>query len=226
MATLEGLFAKRESRLRAYATRVLRDYDEGAATHAEDAVQQALLWMLGELRRGSAPASERHLLGALYRATRNFALQALVANGLMVPLHVRTARAMAVGFADDVFPTTIDAYETAEQRAALIGALRFLPPRERDVYLRLECRGDSQDDVADELGMRKPQVALTLYKARNRLAWHLEHGDRPYYGNGASGRRKSLVRQAKRTEADILRDKMASNRRRYHARKLETLAAG
>lgn len=222
-AALERLFVQREYRLRCYATRILREYDDGAVSHAEDAVQQAFVWMLGEIRRGKAPAGERHTLGALYRATRNFSMQALVSNGIVVEAHVKTAKAIPIAFAD-VFAKTIDECENAEQRASLIFALGKLTPRERDIHLRHDYRGDSQDEIATELGMKKQQVALTLWNARNRLAWHIEHGDRPFYANGASGFRKSLVRQAKRTKTDVLRDKMASNRRRYHAKKLEALA--
>lgn len=217
-ASVAEIWRQHEHRLRCYAVRVLRDYDDGAVTHAEDAVAQAFAWLLGEIRAGEAPSTECHAIGALYRATRNFAMQALVTNGVVVESHVKTVKSMPTSFF--AVPAR-DELASAEQLAELVRAMRHLTPRERDVFLRCDLRGDCAAEVADELQMKKPQVSLTLWKARNRIAWHLEHGDRPFYAREASGLRRGMVQQAVRTEVDVLRDKMASNRRRYHARKLE-----
>lgn len=218
-AALALLFKTHEYRLRCYAVRILKERE--GVSHADDVVQQAFSWMLGTMRDDKPPVSESHATGALFRAVRNFALQALVENGLMVQAHVKTGKAMPADFLDLGYHARPgDEFDNAILRAGLISALAKLSLRERDVFLRCEYRGDSQDEVADELGMRKPQVALTLWKARNRVAWHIEHGDRPYYANGSFGVRKALVREPTISAAERARKRLTQNRRHYARRKL------
>lgn len=222
-AALTLLFTTNKYRLRCYVVRILKERD--GVSHADDVVQQAFTWMLGTMRDGKSPTSERHATGALFRAARNFALQALVENGLSVPTHVKTGKAMPVDFLDLGYHSKPgDEMDNAILRASLIDALAKLPRRERDVFLRCEYRGDSHDEVADELGMRKPQVALTLWNARNRVSWHIEHGDRPYCANRSRGIRKTLVRKASISAAEKARKRLAENRRYYAQRKLAETA--
>lgn len=218
-AALAQTFVVNEYRLRCYAVRILKEKD--GVSHADDVVQQAFSWMLGTMRDGKPPTSERHAVGALFRATRNFALQALVDGGFTVSAHVKTGKAMPVDFLDLGYHANPgNELDNAVLRASLISALAKLPPRERDVFLRCEYRGDSHDEVADELEMRKPQVALLLWKARNRVAWHIEHGDRPYYANGGFGLRKKLVREASISKDEHYCRRLRRNRENYARRKL------
>lgn len=210
------IFSAQEQKLRHYALRIL--HERHGVSHIDDVIQNALLYVLVRLRSGTPFDSERHVVGALFGATKFNALRALVDHGLMVQAHVKTAKSIPVGFVHET--PGGDELDNAITRASLIAALAMLPPRERDVFLRCDYRGDSHEEVADELGMRKPQVALTLYRARNRVAWHVEHGDRPYYANGSCGLRKSLVREAKLGATEKARKRLAEGRRQYARRKL------
>lgn len=205
---LEGIYVAVSSDLRRYAAGILYGY--GRATEAEDAVHAAFEW---SLRKGGCPP-RMVAIGRLYRATKYFALQILVDHGELVGKSVKTPRAKPGLITEDVH-SRLDECETAEQRATLLQAVRKLPPRELQVWLRCECRGDVAAEVADELGMRKHQVYLTLYNARNRIAWHMEYGDRPFYEKDMTGMRRRFVREADRSTDEKKRIKLAQNRATY-----------
>lgn len=222
-AALAETFVAHEYRLRCYAVRILKERD--GVSYADDVVQQSFAWLLGEMRRSNPPTSQRAAIGSLFHAAKYFSLQALTVNGFTVPAHVKTGKAMPVDWLDLGYHSKPgNELDNAVLRASLISALAKLPPHERDVFLRCEYRGDSQDEVADELDMPKPRVALTLWKARNRVAWHIEHGDRPYYANGAFGLRKTFVQEAKASSTEKARKRLAANRRYYAQRKLTETA--
>jgi RNA polymerase sigma-70 factor (ECF subfamily) len=143
--------------LAGYAGRMLRDSAAG-----EDVAQVALFNAYQALRRGSSPTFVR---AWLYRIARNAAFEAIEKRGDVVPLDDR----------DQVFEEPLDAHAA---RADLMAAVRTLPERQRNVYALRELQGLRVAEIAERLDLVTEQVEQALFAARNKLAEHLEFGER------------------------------------------------
>lgn len=69
-------------------------------------------------------------------------------------------------------------FESAIVRDLILNGLRELAPRQREIFLRSEIRGDTWQEIADDLGLSKNTVHFNLYCARNRMAEFMETGQR------------------------------------------------
>lgn len=166
---------------------------------AEDIVQEAVVRVLDVVQSGAfretKPAGLRRFL---FVVIRNVTREALVSEGITKPHHVKTWKARAVDEStlEPIF-VTLDAYEESEDRATLLDALRLLTPQERAAHLRVDYRGDSYDEAAEDMETTRNNVALLVYRARNKIAFYIAHGRLPKDAE-RFGVRKALVKQATR----------------------------
>lgn len=154
----DELYRRYSIPLARYAGRILRDPVAG-----EDVAQTALLHAYQALRRGSTP---EHFRSWAYRIARNAALEVIERRGDVVPL------------LDGDGTGCEDALDVHAQRADLIAALRTLPERQRAVYVLRELQGLRVGEIGSRLGLATEQVEQAMFAARNRLAEHLEFGER------------------------------------------------
>src|SRR3954469_20116312 len=121
---------------------------------AEDALQQALLSAWNGLRRGD---EVRELRPWLYRIVHNTALNALRMSGYeYAELH----EAVRIADAGD---------DELERRAVVrqtLASLAALPERQREALLRTAVSGDSQDQIARDLGLSGNALRQLVHRAR------------------------------------------------------------
>ncbi|MCO1613511.1 RNA polymerase sigma factor [Micromonospora tulbaghiae] len=144
----------------AYRTAVLL----GAGPDAEDVVQEAFVKAYRKLSRYRAEASFRSwLLAIVANETRNLHRTRTRRDGL-------TLRAAAV---DPVATVTaddgLDAVLAAERRAALVGALRRLPVRDREVIVCRYLLDLGEDETVTVLGLPRGTVKSRTHRALAKL---------------------------------------------------------
>jgi RNA polymerase sigma-70 factor, ECF subfamily len=136
---MELCLAERDS-LRRYVTSLL-----GRDSHAaEDVVQETLLraWQLAE----RLDWHHRPIRMWLFRVARN----------LVVDLHRRESRTIAVGIAPTDFGDALTEPDPAAQvteRRLLVGAMQALSPVHREVLARVHLLGHRGEEVAEALGV-------------------------------------------------------------------------
>ncbi len=144
----------------AYRTAVLL----GAGPDAEDVVQEAFVKAYRKLSRYRAEASFRSwLLAIVANETRNLHRTRSRRDGLVL----RAAAADPVGpsGADD----GLDAVLAAERRAALVGALRRLPARDREAIVCRYLLDLGEDETATVLGLPRGTVKSRTHRALAKL---------------------------------------------------------
>ncbi len=164
---------------------------------AEDVVQEAFERTLARIHaRGFHATKSNGLRRFLFGVIKNVAREMAVAQGLRKPDHVLTWKPRPT---DDrqlgTIAVTLDGYEAAEQRLALLAGLAKLTPRERAAHLRVDYRGDSYEEAATDMETTRTNVALLVYRARNKIAFYIEH-DRMPRTDEHFGARKAMVKQA------------------------------
>ena len=121
---------------------------------AEDALQQALLSAWTALQRGD---EVRELRPWLYRIVHNTSLNALRVSGYeYAELH----EAVRIADAGD---------DELEQRAVMrqtLASLAALPERQREALIRTAVSGDSQEEIARDLGMSGNALRQLVHRAR------------------------------------------------------------
>src|SRR4051812_50091736 len=124
---------------------------------AEDALQQALLAAWTALQRGD---EVRELRPWLYRIVHHTALNALRVSGYdYAELH-EAARIADTG------------EDELERRAVVrqtLASLAALPDRQREALIRTAVSGDSQEDVARDLGLTDNALRQLVHRARMSL---------------------------------------------------------
>lgn len=149
-AAFEVLAQRYERALLAYARRL------GADGDAEDVVQQALVNTWAALERGTELTQPK---AWLYRVVHNATLNAVGRSGRdndELPEGLVGARTME---------------EQVEERAALrqvFNDLADLPAPQREALVR-SVAGESQTDIARELGVSHPAVRALVFRARRSL---------------------------------------------------------
>jgi RNA polymerase sigma factor (sigma-70 family) len=121
---------------------------------AEDALQQALLSAWTALRRGD---EVRELRPWLYRIVHNTSLNALRVSGYDYD-ELHNALQIADAGADEL-----------ERRAVVrqtLASLAALPERQREALLRTAVSGDSQQEVARDLGVSDNALRQLVHRAR------------------------------------------------------------
>lgn len=143
----------------AYRTAVLL----GAGPDAEDVVQEAFVKAYRKLSRYRAEASFRSwLLAIVANETRNLHRARTRRDGLALRA---AAEPVAAVTGDD----GLDAVLAAERRAALVGALRRLPVRDREVIVCRYLLDLGEDETVTVLGVARGTVKSRTHRALAKL---------------------------------------------------------
>ncbi|MBO4138733.1 RNA polymerase sigma factor [Micromonospora tulbaghiae] len=144
----------------AYRTAVLL----GAGPDAEDVVQEAFVKAYRKLSRYRSEASFRSwLLAIVANETRNLHRTRNRRDGLT--LRAAAADPVATVTADD----GLGAVLAAERRAALVGALRRLPERDREVIVCRYLLDLGEDETVTVLGLPRGTVKSRTHRALAKL---------------------------------------------------------
>jgi RNA polymerase sigma factor (sigma-70 family) len=175
----DSAFAQLYSRYRmpiwSYASGILRDGDR-----AEDVSQEVFITVLRRLRDTERPIAFKPWI---YQIARNACIDELrrARRSQQVPFEPESAAGNDGDDLRSIAPGPDAAVETKQQLEDLRGAFRALSePHHRILVLR-ELEGLSYREVGTRLGMSRPVVESTLFRARRRLAEE--------YGELISGRR-------------------------------------
>jgi RNA polymerase sigma factor (sigma-70 family) len=175
----DSAFAQLYSRYRmpiwSYASGILRDGDR-----AEDVSQEVFITVLRRLRDTERPVAFKPWI---YQIARNACIDELrrARRSQQVPFEPAGATG---NDPDDLFSITPGpdlAVETKQQLEDLRGAFRAVSELHHRILVLRELEGLSYSDVGTRLGMSRPVVESTLFRARRRLAEE--------YGELISGRR-------------------------------------
>ncbi|MBQ1043685.1 MULTISPECIES: RNA polymerase sigma factor [unclassified Micromonospora] len=143
----------------AYRTAVLL----GAGPDAEDVVQEAFVKAYRKLSRYRREASFRSwLLAIVANETRNLHRTRSRRDGLV--LRAAAADPVVAGGADG-----LDAVLAAERRAELVGALRRLPARDREVIVCRYLLDLGEDETVTVLGLPRGTVKSRTHRALAKL---------------------------------------------------------
>jgi RNA polymerase sigma factor (sigma-70 family) len=163
-AAFEELYLRYRGRIRTYASGILADADE-----AEDVTQEAFISALRRLRDTEQPIAFKPWI---YQIAKNACLDELR----------RAQRSLEVPFDDDQqsLDQTIEllsrdpgpefAVESKQQLEDLRGAFRGVSRLHHRILVLRELEGRSYSEIGASLGMSRPVVESTLFRARRRLA--------------------------------------------------------
>src|SRR4051794_889029 len=124
---------------------------------AEDVLQQALVAAWTALRRGD---DVRDVRAWLFGIVRNTAVSTLRRSGHDPPALI------------DALAAAPSSQEEAERRALVhdtLATIARLPERQREALMRIAVHGDSQDDVAGDLGVSRTATRALVHRARTTL---------------------------------------------------------
>jgi RNA polymerase sigma factor (sigma-70 family) len=164
----EELFARYRSRITAYVLGMVRDH-----ARAEDVTQEVFLSALRRLRDTERPIAFKPWI---YEIARNACIDEFR----------RTRRTSEVSLSGDEDaaspertlvssqPTPDDAIENKQRLVALRDAFRGLSENHHRVLVMRELEGLSYAEIASRLGMSRPMVESTLFRARRRLGEEYE----------------------------------------------------
>lgn len=168
------LYGRYRVRIGAFARGILSDRHR-----AEDVAQEVFIAALRRLRATDRPIAFKPWL---FEITRNACIDELRRRGRVheVPLEGSTAESRLDG------PSPQDVAEARQRLADLLGALRALPESQHRILVLRELEGLTYSQIEDRLGVSKPVVESTLFRARRRLGEELAEIE--------SGRRCQRVR--------------------------------
>ncbi len=163
----EELFSRYRGRIRAYVSGIIGDPDQ-----AEDLTQEVFISVLRRLRDTERPIAFKPWV---YRIAKNACIDELR----------RARRSHEVLFdqresedeADDLLasaPGPEAAVESKQLLEALRGAFRGVSELHHRILVLRELEGLSYGEIGERLGMSRPVVESTLFRARRRLAEEYE----------------------------------------------------
>ncbi len=167
-SAFEQLFARYRTRIWTYSSRIL-----GEADRAEDVTQEVFISVLRRLRDTERPIAFRPWV---YQIAKNACIDELR----------RTRRSREVPFdlesdgedgGEVLFPTAPGAdvaIESKQRLEDLQGAFRGVSDLHRRMLVLRELEGLSYSEIGKRLGMSRPVVESTLFRARRRLAEEYE----------------------------------------------------
>jgi RNA polymerase sigma factor (sigma-70 family) len=167
-SAFEQLFARYRTRIWTYSSRILGDADR-----AEDVTQEVFISVLRRLRNTERPIAFKPWV---YQIAKNACIDELR----------RTRRTQEVSFDPEsdgedgselLFPTAPGpdvAIESKQRLEDLQGAFRGVSDLHRRMLVLRELEGLSYDEIGTRLGMSRPVVESTLFRARRRLAEEYE----------------------------------------------------
>jgi RNA polymerase sigma factor (sigma-70 family) len=167
-SAFEELFSRYRSRIRAYVSGILADFDR-----AEDITQEVFISALRRLRDTERPIAFKPWI---YQIAKNACIDELR----------RTRRNLEVSFDQDIrdpgervdlFSREPDpelAVESKQRLDDLRGAFLGMSEVHHRILVLRELEGLSYGEIAARLGMTRPVVESTLFRARRRLAEEYE----------------------------------------------------
>jgi RNA polymerase sigma factor (sigma-70 family) len=176
----EELFSRYRGRIRSYVSGILADPD-----HAEDITQEVFISALRRLRDTERPIAFKPWI---YQIAKNACIDELRRARRSVEVPLEQVRHAAEGQIDlrSPDPGPELAIEHKQRLEDLQGALRGVSEIHHRVLVLRELEGLSYSEIGARLGMARPVVESTLFRARRRLAAE--------YEELISGRRCELTR--------------------------------
>lgn len=177
----EELFLRYRGRIRTYASGILADADR-----AEDVTQEVFISALRRLRKTERPIAFKPWI---YQIAKNACIDELRRNRLILEVPLEQARDRADGEGDLLSrePGPELAIESKQQLEDLRRAFRGVSDLHHRILVLRELEGLSYREIGERLGMSRPVVESTLFRARRRLAEE--------YEELISGRRCELTRE-------------------------------
>jgi RNA polymerase sigma factor (sigma-70 family) len=164
----EELYVRYRGRIRAYISGMLADDD-----HAEDVAQDVFISALRRLRDTERPIAFKPWI---YQIAKNASIDELrrARRGLEVPLdydHASFDEAVE-RYSHDPGPELV--VESKQRLEDLRGAFRGVSKLHHRILVLRELEGLSYSEIGARLGMSRPVVESTLFRARRRLAEEYE----------------------------------------------------
>ena len=167
-SAFEALFARYRTRIWSYATGILRDADR-----AEDVTQEVFISAWRRLRNTERPIAFRPWI---YQIARNACIDELRRNRHNLEIPLDEAREWPEREGDLLArgPGPELAMESKQQLEDLRGAFRGVSALHHRILVLRELEGLSYSEIGERLGMSRPVVESTLFRARRRLAEEYE----------------------------------------------------
>jgi RNA polymerase sigma factor (sigma-70 family) len=164
----EELFSRYGSRIRRYVSGILADPDQ-----AEDITQDVFISALRRLRDTERPIAFKPWI---YQIARNACIDELrrARRSVEVPLEEQRDAPDGAGDLLSRAPGPDAAVESKQQLDDLRGALRGVSELHLRVLVLRELEGLSYSEIGTRLGLSRPVVESTLFRARRRLAEEYE----------------------------------------------------
>jgi RNA polymerase sigma factor (sigma-70 family) len=164
----EELFSRYRGRIRAYASGILADADR-----AEDITQEVFISALRRLRNTERPIAFKPWI---YQIAKNACIDELrrTRRNLEVPLEEERERPDPDGRVLPREPGPEVAIESKQLLEDLRGAFRGVSELHHRILVLRELEGLSYQEIGARLGMSRPVVESTLFRARRRLAEEYE----------------------------------------------------
>ncbi len=188
----EELFARYRSRITAYVLGMVRDH-----ARAEDITQEVFLSALRRLRDTERPIAFKPWI---YEIARNACIDEFrrTRRAAEVPLNGEDEAGVPERTLISRQPTPDAAMENKQRLVALRDAFRGLSENHHRLLVMRELEGLSYAQIAEQMGMSRPMVESSLFRARRRLGEE--------YEELASGRRcQQVCEVVDRTDAPALR---------------------
>jgi RNA polymerase sigma factor (sigma-70 family) len=159
----EELFARYRSRIAAYVLGMVRDH-----ARAEDVTQEVFLSALRRLRDTERPIAFKPWI---YEIARNACIDEFrrTRRTSEVSLNADDDSASGDGNLVSKQPTPDAAMENKQRLEALRDAFRGLSENHHRILVMRELEGLSYGEIAHRMGMSRPMVESTLFRARRRL---------------------------------------------------------
>jgi RNA polymerase sigma factor (sigma-70 family) len=204
-AAFGDLYARYRSRIRAYVLGMVSDYGR-----AEDVVQEVFISALRRLRSTDTPIAFKPWI---YEIAKNACIDEFrrVKRTQEVPLEPRDETDVGAGWIG-VTPAPEFAIENKERLRDLRRAFYGLSENHHRIIVMREFEGLSYGQIGQRMGMSKPIVESTLFRARRRLSQE--------YNELATGRRCEAVQTAIACEGERPLHSLGLRQRRQLARHL------
>jgi RNA polymerase sigma factor (sigma-70 family) len=167
-SAFEQLFARYRTRIWTYSSRILGDADR-----AEDVTQEVFISVLRRLRDTERPIAFKPWV---YQIAKNACIDELrrTRRTHEVPFDLESDREDGSEVLFPTVPGSDVAIESKQRLEDLQGAFRGVSDLHRRMLVLRELEGLSYGEIGNRLGMSRPVVESTLFRARRRLAEEYE----------------------------------------------------
>ena len=167
-SAFEQLFARYRTRIWTYSSRILGDADR-----AEDVTQEVFISVLRRLRDTERPIAFKPWV---YQIAKNACIDELrrTRRSHEVPFEQERGSEDETGDLVSNAPPPDLAVESKQQLEDLRAAFRGVSDVHHRILVLRELEGLSYSEIGDRLGMSRPVVESTLFRARRRLAEEYE----------------------------------------------------